>query len=120
MKWFQLLLGLLFLLFAYFQINDPDPYGWVAIYLATAIICFMGFANKYYLPMIGTTLIAAALWMIGKVSGVLEWIKLGMPSIAEEMSANNEYIESTREFFGLLMMVIVLFWQYRKARKSLT
>lgn len=117
MKWLKLIFGILFLLFAFFQMNDPDPFGWIAIYLAAAIISILAFFEIYYLPFIGATLIAALLWMFGIVPEVWDWLQQGAPNIAGEMKAETPFIEFTREFFGLTMIASVMFWQYRIASK---
>ncbi|TDB61148.1 transmembrane 220 family protein [Arundinibacter roseus] len=48
MKFVSLLFGLLFLLFSYFQFNDPDPEIWISIYSAAALACYM--AHKRLWP----------------------------------------------------------------------
>ncbi len=49
MKYFSLFFSLVFLLFAYWQLNDPDPVWWVTLYLVPAFISFRASRKKYSL-----------------------------------------------------------------------
>ena len=118
MKWVKIILALLFLSFAWVQLDDLDPFGWVAIYLATAIACGMAAFDRYYTPFIGTLGIAALLWMAGLVPEVFDWLQKGAPNIAGQMKAASPYIEFTREFFGLFLIVLVSGWLFRQGRAS--
>jgi hypothetical protein len=40
------------------------------------------------------------------------WITSGTPSIIEEMKATTPYIETAREFFGLILCIIALVYHY--------
>jgi hypothetical protein len=97
-----------FLLFAYVNLNDPDAWLWVTIYMVAAICCGLAIFKRYYpvvyLVAITFYLIYAVLLFFSK-DGVLDWItKYKRPSIVETMQATKPYIEKTREFFGLLII----------------
>jgi hypothetical protein len=47
MRYIALFFSLIYLLFAYWQINDPDPIWWMALYLLAAIVSFRTFRNRY-------------------------------------------------------------------------
>ena len=47
MRYFSLAFVFIFLLFAYWQFNDPDPIWWVALYLIPAYISFRAFQHKF-------------------------------------------------------------------------
>ncbi len=112
MKFFNLLFFVLFLLFAALQYNDPDPYLWVPIYLYAAGICWLAFRNKYYTAALWTGIIlfgGYAIYLIFAEDGVLDWIqKHNEENIAASMQADKPWIEETREFFGLMIIVAVL------------
>lgn len=116
MKWLKLILGLLFILFAIVQMNDPDPFGWIAMYLAAAVISILAFFKKYYLPFIFGVLLLSMLWLLSLIPEVWNWVKLGMPNIVEGMKAESAYIEFTREFLGLLLIFATTYWHYRSAQ----
>lgn len=46
-RYIALVLGLLFILFAVFQYNDPDPLVWISIYGLAALISFGVFVRKF-------------------------------------------------------------------------
>lgn len=46
MRYITLFFLAIFLLFAYWQFNDPDPIWWVTLYLIAAFISFRAFNNK--------------------------------------------------------------------------
>ena len=120
MKWLNLILALLFVLFAYYQWNDPDPYGWIAIYLSVAVVCGMAAMGKYYLPLIRFALIISLLWCAILVPEFINWIFTGAESIVQEMKAEKPAIEYTREFLGLLIISATLYFQFRKGQKLKT
>ena len=109
-------LALIFLLFAYFNLNDDDGWLWVLIYLLTAAVCALAAAKKFY-PTANLVLIVLFLFYAGYLfiskDGVWDWlVEYNRPSIAESMQATKPYIEKTREFFGLLIAVAALAFNY--------
>jgi len=112
MKIFNILFCILFLISAGLQYNDPDPYIWIPIYLYGAILCWLAFRGKYYPKayLAGIIIFAGyALYFFFTENGVLDWIqKHNAENIAATMKASTPWIEETREFFGLLILIIVL------------
>jgi len=125
MKIFNILFCILFLISAGLQYNDPDPYIWIPIYLYGAILCWLAFRGKYYTMayLAGIVIFAGyALYFFFTENGVLDWIqKHDAENIAATMKASTPWIEETREFFGLLILIIVLLVNliYAKKKKSL-
>jgi hypothetical protein len=124
MKIFNLIFCILFVLFAALQYNDPDPYLWVPIYLYAAVLCWLAFRGKYYPAacLIGIGLyLGYAVYLFFTHDGVWDWItKHDAGNIAESMHAEKPWIEDTREFFGLLILIVVLLIDYRKGRKVIS
>ena len=116
MKIFNILFGILFLVSAALQYNDPDPYIWIPIYLYASILCGLAAANKFYpiAYLLGIIVYAGyALYLFFTADGVLDWIqKHNAENIAGSMKATKPWIEDTREFFGLLIIIIVLAADY--------
>ena len=56
MKALNLLLAAMFILFAFVQINDPDPVLWILIYGLMAVACILA-AFGYYYPKALTVLL---------------------------------------------------------------
>lgn len=116
MKIFNLFLTGLFLLSAALQWNDPDPFFWISIYLSAAVIC--GFAaferyNRWAILLV----MAVCLYELSTLfPDFSQWIKDDMPSITESMKASTPHVELVREFLGLAIVMIVLIFQYVRAR----
>ena len=52
-------------------------------------------------------------------NGVIDWLRLhDAANIAATMKAEQPWIEESREFFGLVIILIVLFINYKKFIKS--
>lgn len=123
MKLFNLICFLLFVLFAALHYNDPDPYIWIPIYLYAAFFCWLAFRNKFYLEayLIGITLYGVyALYLFLVNDGVLDWLrKHHAENIAGSMESEKPWIEMTREFFGLIILIIVLGFNYLHVKKAI-
>lgn len=106
----SVILTFLFGLFAYFQINDPDPVLWITIYGAVALVSFLRLINVYYQRrVIWALIILFVIYSSVYIPSVLEY--LIQPNKAElfgEMYKDKPYIEESREFFGLVIAVIGL------------
>ena len=121
MKVFNLIFFLLFLFSAGLQYNDPDPYIWIPIYLYGAVLCWLAFRNQFYpkLYLLGIIIYGSyAIYLFFAKDGVLDWIqKHNAENIAASMKASTPWIEETREFFGLLILIIVLLINYFYSKK---
>jgi Transmembrane family 220, helix len=116
MKIFNLICCVIFILFAALQYNDPDPYVWMPIYLYSAILCWMAFKAKYrlraYLAGIAVYFVYA-LYLFFTKDGVWDWFNNHRAeNIAQTMQAEKPWIEETREFFGLVILIAVLLINY--------
>ena len=124
MKVFNIVFVVLFILSAALQYNDPDPYVWILLYLYGAFLCFMAFRNKFNstLYLIGLAVyISYAIYLFFDKTGVLNWAtEHNAENIAQSMKATRPWIEETREFFGLLILIGALLtnmiWKYQRKR----
>jgi hypothetical protein len=112
MKIFNWFFIVCFVLFAAVQYNDPDPYVWMPIYLYAAFLCWQSIKGKFK-PLLYWIGYAAytpyAIYKIFDENGVLDWItKYHMQNIAGTMKAETPWVEETREFFGLVIVITVL------------
>jgi hypothetical protein len=112
MKIFNIVFIILFVLSAALQYNDPDPYLWVPIYLYGAFLCYQAYGKKYVpvLYIIGLVVyIGYAVYLFFDRQGVLNWAnEHNAESITQTMKATKPWIEETREFGGLLILIVVL------------
>ena len=124
MKIFNIFFCIVFILFAAIQYNDPDPYVWMPIYLYAAALCWFAFRNKFYTAayLIGVTVYAVyAAYKVFDQNGLIDWMtKHHAENIAETMKAEKPWIEETREFFGLVILIVVLLIDYVYAKKPKT
>lgn len=122
MKVFNIFFCLIFIVFAGLQYNDPDPYVWVPIYMYTSVLCWLAARKRYYLKYYLLGIAVYALYAVYKVfdtNGLVDWIKLHhAANIAETMKAEQPWIEESREFFGLIILIVVLGINYFVAVKK--
>lgn len=123
MKTFNIFFCFVFIVFAALQYNDPDPYTWIPIYMYTAVLCWLAFRNKFYpraylLGIAVYTLYAA--YKVFDQNGLIDWItQHNAEDIAATMKAEKPWIEESREFFGLIILIGVLLIDYVYARKKI-
>jgi hypothetical protein len=101
-KWISIIFGLLFILFAVFQYNDPDPGVWISIYLFAAFACFMALSPVvkpwFYLVAAGIFLVAA----------FLQWPPVFEGFTLDEMGMKTVNIELARESGGLAICSLAM------------
>ena len=123
MKTFNYIFALIFIVFAALQYNDPDPYLWIPIYLYPAYLCLQEARNKKVLKeLYQTGFIGFGLYAIYKMfdtNGIIDWIKYhNASSIASTMKAETPWVEESREFFGLVIILTIMAINYIKTKKG--
>jgi hypothetical protein len=122
MKIFNLIFCILFIFFAALQYNDPDPYVWMPIYLYAAVLCWLAFRKNYFprAYLFGAVIYAGyAIYKFFDENGVWDWLtKHHAANIADTMKAEQPWIEETREFFGLVILIVVLLIDYFYAKRK--
>jgi hypothetical protein len=112
MKAFNVFFIIVFILSAALQYNDPDPYIWMPLYLYGAFLCYQALKRKYNLVLYITGLVvylSYAVYLFFDKEGVMSWARdHGAENIAQTMKATKPWIEETREFGGLLILIVVL------------
>jgi hypothetical protein len=128
MKVLNIIFILLFVLSAALQYNDPDPYVWMPLYLYGAFLCYKAL-RKEYTPALFITGLAVysayALYLLLDKNGVISWAtEHQAENIAQSMKATKPWIEETREFFGLIILIgalaINMVWlgRHRRAKEA--
>ena len=119
MKIFNLFLAALFVLFAFVQINDPDPVVWILIYGVMAVTCIMAAFGYYYVGILVGLLVTFAAYSITFLSGISVWLQQDDKSLLFDNIAKMQYpyIEESREFLGLFICLIVLTMHIIRARR---
>lgn len=113
---------LVFLAFAFLQLNDPDPLVWVTVYLFSVYTCGSAFRN-YYNPML------ISIMCLGYLLGAL-FLFPGSPSAwlhheeaARSLQMDLPFVEEARESMGLaicfLVNVVFLIKGYKGAKAEI-
>lgn len=116
MKILLLLLTFVFLVFAYLQLNDPDPIHWTLGYLAIAVSCGLAAFGRYPKWWLWGVTLTFGIWMLLAAPGILHWAQQGFPDITGEMKASTPVIEDSREFLGLLIAFAVMVFLIMRSR----
>lgn len=117
MKVLNLILAIMFLAFAFLQINDPDPILWILIYGSMAVICVLAAFRMYSKITYIILLVGFAAYCVILYPGVQEWLAQDDRSVLfdDVMKMEYPYIEESREFLGLLICIAVLILQLIRA-----
>jgi Transmembrane family 220, helix len=112
MKLLNLILSILFVIFAALQYNDPDPFIWIPIYLFAAFLCWRAYKGIHhrslYAVAIGIYLLYAV-YLIFDKNGVISWAsEHAAESLVHSMKAEKPWIEETREFGGLVILIVAM------------
>lgn len=118
MKTFNLILAVLFALFAIVQLNDTDPWLWVILYMYVAAVSAMAAFGIYRMWAIIVGMIICVVWMGSLVPDFIHWVEMGMPTITGQMKATEPHIELTREFLGLFLAGAALVFHFFRGRKE--
>lgn len=107
LKYFiNLFWGIIFLLFASVQFNDPDPVIWIFAYTLTAVLCFTYLKSTWAIKLKWLYLLVGLAMLVGSVIQFPpQWEGFG----TEMKTANNEL---ARESIGLLLCGLVLLVQF--------
>ena len=109
----------LFIWMSIIQFNDPDPIYWVIVYASVAIVAVMAsfrYQNSWFL-FVSFGLVLAGLLI--SASGFIDYFQAGQYSLlTTEMQDSKPYIESAREFIGLLMAASALTFYAGQAGKT--
>lgn len=98
---------LLFLLFAYWQWNDPDPWLWIPVYALAALLSAMAARGLYSLPVLSVYIIICLAGFAYLYPGAIgEWIQQEWEQ--QDLSMKTQHMEEGRESFGLLIVVLVM------------
>ena len=110
MKVLNLILAALFILFAFVQVNDPDPVLWILIYGLMAVACILAAFGYYYPKALTLLLLIYLAYSFFLIPGVFEWLRSDDRSLLFDDIAKMQhlYIEEAREFLGLVICILVL------------
>jgi hypothetical protein len=111
----NLLLGVVYALFTWFQINDPDALFWVFLYTGLTVISVLnepGSRSRWPLAGLVFCLAGALRYAPGLLAFLTNDDGMGL---AQGMSYEYPYIEEAREFGGMLLSGLGMWWLWRQA-----
>jgi hypothetical protein len=119
MKILNFILAIMFLLFAFLQVNDPDPLIWITIYGVMAVLAILAMFNIFPRRIIQVLLVLYAAFSILYIPGVKQWMQQENKSDLFDNVAkmNHLYIEESREFLGLWICIAVLIFYFFRSRR---
>lgn len=112
------IVAILFVAFAAVQINDPDPWLWVTIYMVVAVLAALVSGNIISPMVYLICSVVVLLYFISYIPDLISWARSGFPSITDEMKAEEQHIELVRESLGLLISAVAIFYLYRLRSNS--
>lgn len=120
MKITNFILAILFLLFAFVQINDPDPILWILIYGNMAVLCVLAMFKMRFIYWLAATIILYAIYASLLIGGAWEWLQSPDRSLLFDDLAKMQYpyIEETREFLGLLICIAAAIFHLLTPKKK--
>ena len=95
----------LFLLSAAVQYNDPDPYAWMTVYTAAAVVCLVPVTSRYRSGMAWLLASVACFATLRIAPEALALERVG--DLTASMAASRPEVEAAREVLGL---AIVSLW----------
>jgi len=120
MKIINVILVFLMFLFAIVQWNDPDGLLWIFIYGYVAIVSGLTFTKVALKWFIISGIIGYTIGILILFPDFISWINAGTPSITGQMKAESPFIELVREFSGLIICLLIMFYLLFYWRSSLT
>jgi hypothetical protein len=121
MKIVNFLLAIMFMIFAFLQLNDPDPVLWILIYGVMSVVCILGMFEFYPRKILIGLAIFYSLYSLYYWPGIKEWLGRDQKEQLFDNLAKMEhpFIEESREFLGLLICAVVLcFFIWRSYRRT--
>lgn len=95
-----------FWFFAAAQCMDPNPWGWIIIFLATGGLAIVTARQLPYRRLFAGILgLISIIWLLVLLPGLVDWLAQGAPSLVAHRKAETHFIELTREFLGLAFVV---------------
>lgn len=99
----------IFLLFAFVQLNDPDPAIWVIVYGMVAVLFGIGVFKMIPKLLVYALMTGLFIFSMFHIQYFFDWISSSDKSaLFGEMIYEKPYIEGTREFLGLMIAMAAM------------
>ena len=119
MKVLNFILAVMFLFFAFLQVDDPDPLLWILVYGAMAVLAILAMFKMFFPKLTLILLVIFVSYSLIYLDGVREWLQQDNKGALFDDVAKMEhlYIEESREFLGLWICILVLIFYYIRGRR---
>ena len=115
----NIFLALVFILFAIVQLNDPDPAIWFSIYLLTAVLCAVSIFRKIPLVLLYGFGLVLLFYAAMHLEFAMKWmLSENKSELFGEMQEDKYYLEGTREFLGLLIVILAVVYLLVQNKKE--
>ena len=110
----NLILILLFAIFALLQLNDLDGELWFSIYLIVSLLCLYNTFKAIPKSILILSIIALMTYSAFHFSLFIDYLNTeNKEEIFGEMVYDKPYLEGTREFIGLLLAALGIMYQIK-------
>lgn len=110
----NLILFLLFAIFALLQLNDLDGELWFSIYLIVSLLCLYNTFKAIPKSILILSIIALMTYSAFHFSLFIDYLNTeNKEEIFGEMVYDKPYLEGTREFIGLLLAAFGIMYQVK-------
>ena len=110
----NLILFILFVIFAVLQLNDPDGKLWFSIYFIVSLICLYNNFKPVPKSILILSIIALMSYSVFHFSLFIDYLNTeNKEEIFGEMVYDKPYLEGTREFIGLLLAALGIMYQIK-------
>ena len=110
----NLILFVLFVIFAVLQLNDPDGKLWFSIYFIVSLICLYNTFKPVPKSILILSIIALMSYSVFHFSLFIDYLNTeNKEEILGEMVYDKPYLEGTREFIGLLLAALGIMYQIK-------
>jgi hypothetical protein len=110
----NLILFILFVIFAVLQLNDPDGKLWFSIYFIVSLICLYNTFKPVPKSILILSIIALMSYSVFHFSLFIDYLNTeNKEEIFGEMVYDKPYLEGAREFIGLLLAALGIMYQIK-------
>ena len=110
----NLILFILFVIFAVLQLNDPDGKLWFSIYFIVSLICLYNTFKPVPKSILVLSIIALMSYSAFHFSLFIDYLNTeNKEEIFGKMVYDKPYLEGTREFIGLLLAALGIMYQIK-------
>ena len=110
----NLILFILFVIFAVLQLNDPDGKLWFSIYFIVSLICLYNTFKPVPKSILILSIIALMSYSVFHFSLFIDYLNTeNKEEIFGEMVYDKPYLEGTRELIGLLLAALGIMYQIK-------